>query len=171
MKKIILMALAISSLLSCSNSDDDNSSVAIDGTWKLTAFSTQDPCDFNNDGVATTNFMNETGCYNNSKIVFTGSNTATAAIQEVLIDMTVTVGTTNGYTVVVDCEANPIPENVPWSQNGNIVTIGASPDNLDFTLSGNTLSATIPNFTQIQTYQNGTIITDFTGATLVFTKQ
>jgi hypothetical protein len=172
MKKLLLLVATTTLFISCSKSDDDtNQNASIDGTWKLTAFTTVEPCDFNNDGALTTNFMNETGCYNNSKIVFSGSNTVTSYIQELDIQFDITIGTTNGYLATVDCETTPLPDDTTWSQSGNTVTIGVAPDNIDFTLSGNTLTAVIPDFVDVQTLESGVVVTSASGATLVFTKQ
>lgn len=166
MKKIIVMALAISSLLSCSNSDDDNSNATVDGSWKLTSFTTGDPSDFNNDGTLTTNFINETGCYNDSGILFSSGGSALVEIQE--LDITFNVGSQYplGYFSAIGC-IDATPETLTWSQNGNTVTI----DGLDFALSGNTLTGIVPEFTEVMTLEGGVTVTRITSATLVFTKQ
>jgi hypothetical protein len=173
MKKLLLLVATTVLFVACSKSDDDNTpqNATIDGTWKLTAFTTNSACDFNNDGVLTTNFMNETGCYNNSKIVFSGSNIVTSYLQELDVQFDIVVGSTNGYLSTIDCQANPVPESSTWTQNGNTVTLGTSPDNIDFNLAGNTLTAVIPDFTDVQTLENGVVVTHVTGAILVFTKQ
>lgn len=175
MKKIVLVALATLSLLSCSKSSNDETTTnsTIDGTWKLTTFTTDDACDFNNDGVLTRNFITETGCYNNSKIVFNTGNIATLYMQT--LDITFNIGPSYGplgYQSITDCGAATDPENMSWvNNNNNTITIGTGVDAAIFTVSGNTLTTHIPEFTEVYTLENGVKVTRVTGATLVFTKQ
>lgn len=79
MKKIYLLgSLLFAALTFTACSDDDNNDVVVNqldpttivGTYQLVAVNTEQPTDFNRDGVANTNQMLETQCYNTAKITF-----------------------------------------------------------------------------------------------------
>ena len=169
MKKLLLLLVPALLLISCNN-DDDSSSASVEGTWKLTTFTTSQPSDVNNDGVETTNFIAETNCYNNSFLILSSNSVANARIEELDLTLDLVAGTTDQYEYTVDCLSAEDAFGV-WAQNNNTVTVTIDGEPLDLSLSGNTLSVTIPDFAAIEVEQNGTIVTEFVGATLVFTKQ
>lgn len=90
MKKINLilgtLVFAGLAMTSCSNDDDNNSSVSIAGTYKLTEVNTGSDTDFNKDGTAHENQMEESTCYNGSKIVLNSDNTFTYDIKTILVN-------------------------------------------------------------------------------------
>ena len=47
----------------CSSDDDNNSKPSIVGSWTLVELNATIPMDFNNDGTANRNIMNEISCY------------------------------------------------------------------------------------------------------------
>lgn len=169
MKKLALIALAAFAI-ACS--DDDNDSAAsvnasIDGTWKLTAFTLDEPVDFNGDNAATTNLITESGCYDNSTIEFASGTNATLNLQE--LDITLTT-TELGTELAVDCiDATPMLFTYTVTEN-SVVFDGETEQ--AFVRSGNTLSIHLPGVTGVPVEgTNGEITYDFVGATLVFTKQ
>lgn len=172
MKKIFLLAFSCLALLSCSSDDESSSSstAGVIGTWNLTAFTTSDPTDFNNDGALTTNFLTESGCYDNSTLVLGANNVATINLQE--MDVTFEIDFVNPelseYTI--DCLA-AIPEVGTWAQNNNSVTVTVENEPVTLTLNGNTLTLVIDEFIDIETFDGTDVVYSFTGATLVFTKQ
>ncbi|HYD91277.1 MAG TPA: hypothetical protein VEA37_07285 [Flavobacterium sp.] len=90
MKKISLLAcsLAIAGLgfTSCSDDDNNNDDVRIEGTYDLVEVNTEDETDLNNDGDAHLNQMDESDCYNEGRITLNDDNTFTYIYTAVLID-------------------------------------------------------------------------------------
>lgn len=91
MKKITLSICALAfagiSMVSCSSDDNnDNNGNTIAGTYNLREFNTSNETDLNGDGTSNTNQMNETNCYNDSKIELRADQTFTYEVREVLIN-------------------------------------------------------------------------------------
>ena len=81
MKKFRILACTLLvtgfGLTSCSSDDDNgdvNNDVEIAGTYNLTSVITAEPTDFNDDGSSNENQMEESDCYNNSRIVLNSDN-------------------------------------------------------------------------------------------------
>ncbi|RYD90483.1 MAG: hypothetical protein EOP54_23920 [Sphingobacteriales bacterium] len=167
MKKLVLMAFAAVALVSCS--DDDNENVALTGTWKLTAFNLDEGVDLNNDGTASTSLITESGCYNNSTVVFGSGNSATFNIQELDIDYEIITGTQNSYEYSVDCLAGE-NETATYTVSGNNVafTIGGEP--VVFIQNGNKLTATLVGG-GVPVNDNGETDFQILTGTVEFTKQ
>lgn len=169
MKKLALIALAAFAI-GCS--DDDSNSTAnvnasVDGTWKLTAFTLDEPVDFNGDNAASTNLITESGCYNNSTIVFVSGTNATINLQE--LDVTL-ISTELGSSLAIDC-IDSTPMVSTYSVTDNSVVFDGETEQA-FVRSGNTLSVHLPGVTGVPVEgTDGEITYDFVGATLVFTKQ
>lgn len=179
MKKLFVLAAAAFLTLSCSDDDSNpTTSASVEGTWKLTAFNVNEAVDINDDGTASVDFISETGCYNNSNIVFSGNNVATLSIQELDIELDLVIGTEDSYEYSIDC-VDATPEVATYSVSGNSVSVTSTyvedgvteTETIVMTKSNNTLTVTIPAFTSVPTEENGDIIYTFVGATLVFTKQ
>lgn len=82
MKKIALLAIAVVTLISCSDDDtivnnepEPVAEVPIAGTWKLTELYFNNAADYNNDGIASHDMLSETGCMLQSKIKFNEDKT------------------------------------------------------------------------------------------------
>lgn len=93
MKKINLFVcmLAIAGLGFTSCSDDDssntgNTDVEIAGTYDLREVNTQEATDFDEDGTLHINQMEESDCYNNSKVTFNADNTFTADMNGIIVN-------------------------------------------------------------------------------------
>ena len=168
MKKLLLLLASTIFLFSC-NSDDDSTPSA-EGTWKLTTFTINEAADINNDGNATTNFITETGCYNNSNLILSSNSVANFRLEELDIQLDLVAGTTDQYEYTVDCL--PAEDYLgTWTQNNNSVAIIIDGETENFSLNGNVLSKSFPEFVEIQVNVNGVIEYRTVGATLVFTKQ
>lgn len=157
MKKLALIALTAFLGFSCSG-DDDNNSTSLNGTtWKLTSVTTYEAVDVNEDGVSSTNFMAETGCFDNSTIVFTSS----------------TMATTNMNVYMFGDECFEFEMAASWVKEGNDVTFSFPGEEASetFTLSGNTLTLNSPDFYEFEIETEQGIDTEVIGATLVYTKQ
>ena len=74
------------------------------GTWLLTAWN-GDAIDLNNDGVESTNFLNEMNCYTNETLVFNSNNTGAAmSTSYATFTFDIEIGTTNSYIYTIECE-------------------------------------------------------------------
>ena len=82
MKKFRILACTLLvtgfGLTSCSNDDDNgdvNNDVEIAGTYNLTEVNTAESTDFNDDGSSNENQMEESDCYNDSRIILNSDST------------------------------------------------------------------------------------------------
>ena len=176
MKKLFTLIAAAILTMSCGSDDDAQTNASVNGTWKLTAFELEEAVDFNDDGTASTDLIAETGCYNNSTIVFNDNNgIATFSIQELDIEINLVVGTENTYEYTINCDP-AMAEVATYTVNGNNVTVtfdygdGETEDTV-FVRSGNTLTVTIPEIVYVPEENSGDVSYTFLGATLQFTKQ
>ncbi|OIQ21799.1 MAG: hypothetical protein BM557_03125 [Flavobacterium sp. MedPE-SWcel] len=159
MKKLV--ALAAVAFLSLSCSDEDNTvvntdeEITIDGTWNLTSFNLEQAIDLNNDGTESTDMIAETGCFNNSSLVFDTEDSVLMNFQEIDIDLDIVTGTEDMYEFAIEC-LDAITETATYNVVGNQVFITIQDeDNSDLeetiilTQSENTLTVTIPEYTEI----------------------
>jgi hypothetical protein len=138
MKKFVLLALSAFGLLSCSGDDDNNSTdnVSLTGTWKLTAATLPVGTDFNNDGIASTDFITETRCFNNSTITFT-DDVASAILNMQSVD--IAEGDDGRFTV----NCGGIEESyAPFTVSGSTVTLTSDEYHVPFSKEGNKLTTT-----------------------------
>lgn len=175
MKKLFFAAALIGlTLISCSDDDSNPTTVnaSIDGTWKLTGFTLDNSIDLNGDGVASTDMVNETECYNDSELVFNNATEASLTLQGVDVEVT---GSGNDWTVTVDCMAAETLTGT-YTVTDTTVTlsgeIGDEGEDVVMVRSGNTLSV---HFDEIQSIPiegpNGTTFYSVVGGTVTFTKQ
>ena len=179
MKKLFVLAAMAFLTVSCSD-DDNNStgSTSIEGTWKLTTFDHNEEVDLNEDGTASADMISESGCYGNSNITFSADQVATINIEELEINLDLVVGTEDSYEYSLEC-VESTPEVATYSVSGNSVSVVSTyiedgvteTETIVLTRSGNTLTVSIPAFTDVPVEENGEISYSFVGATLVFTKQ
>jgi hypothetical protein len=147
MKKLLLIALAPFAIVSCNNDDDNDENVSLYGTWKLTSATLPVGVDFNNDGTASTDFMAETGCFNNSTIIFTDD------VASAIVDMqSVDILQQNNGSYSVTCTAAETTY-APFTESGSIVTLTSDDFSAPFSRVGNRLTSS------------------YNGTTVVFTKQ
>lgn len=170
MKKLFFAAALVGlTLASCNDDDDTVVNAAVEGNWKLTGFTLDEPVDFNNDGTLSTNLITETGCYNASGLVFSGTGQAVVSLQS--IEATIT-GDNSNPTINIEC----LPADVAigtYTITQNTVTLsgGAGDGDMDVVLtrSGNTLSVYFPEMQDVPV--EGEAEVSVVGATLTFTKQ
>ncbi len=93
MKRIKLLACSLMvaglGFTSCSDDDSDsnnNNDNEIAGTYKLTQVNTEDATDFDEDGTLHENQMEESDCYDDSKITFRSDNTFTADMNSIIVN-------------------------------------------------------------------------------------
>lgn len=180
MRKLVVSLFVLTALVftSCESDDDGSSSSNIQGTWKLTAWNSVESFDLNNDGVASTNLLDEMDCYNNETIVF--ANNVATAISTSYADITaeIVVGTTNEFNYSIDCEQEFSSDDAIFTVNGNTVTItttemfdGEVSENvLVATINGNTLSFVVEEGLYIYNDANFDTVVE-QDLTFVYTKQ
>ena len=147
LSKLLLLSILCVTVFSCSSDDDDNdSAVSAVGVWQLTAIDLETAFDLDMDGTASTNFKEETDCYQNETILFnadgTGSINATS-YAEIGIEPTTDIDAEPVFTV--DCIDEIEIDAFTWAQDGNQVTT-TDVDNFDatMTISGNEIRIVIP---------------------------
>jgi hypothetical protein len=174
MKKLFGLLFIAIAFTACS-SDDDNSSdtTSLEGTWKMTAFNTENAYDLNNDGMASTSVMDETNCYQNETLVFNADGATGTAVNSSYaeIELTLVAGTTDEYEYTVTCVSEDDSTPFAYIQNGNNVTLTVAGSNQAATLSGNTLTYVIQEGFFVEVENNGTTATVTEDITFVFTKQ
>jgi hypothetical protein len=137
-------------------------SSGVQGVYKLTAFNTSVPTDLNGDGTPHPNQMDEVTCFNNTLLTINANNTYTANQRGVDLDLS------GGYECFVDPD-----DSGTWILNGNQITFTSSDITVPpytFTVSGNTLSATVPDGT-VLTETNNVVVELTCDITFIYTKQ
>jgi hypothetical protein len=125
MKKITLLLIAATMALSCS--DDDNTPVSLDGTWKLahaTLGFDLEHGDVNNDGIVSENFVDEQPCLGDATIVFNANDSAVfspTCFSNEYLPQTLTYTTSgNTTTFVYDSLETPgLQRKVTFKRSGN----------------------------------------------------
>tara|TARA_R110000850_G_scaffold277058_1_gene421944 strand:+ start:189182 stop:189739 length:558 start_codon:yes stop_codon:yes gene_type:complete len=172
MKKVFSLVLFAVLFASCSSDDDNNNTVAIEGTWKMTAFKSQNAYDLNGDGVISNDIMAQTNCYENETLVFnsngTGANLSTSYAD---ITLEVVAGTTDEYEYSVACVTESTTTAFVWTQNGDTVTLTDSGVTFTGAQDGNKLTFAISNGFEIEVEEGDGVATVTETLTLEYTKQ
>jgi hypothetical protein len=172
MRKLLIASLITVVLLfltSCTNDDDSsNSNDTLSGTWKLTAFNSTTAYDWNNDGTASINILDEVDCLENETFVFGSNNTVVVNNTSFLdLEIELVIGTTDEFTFFVDCEQEISSFSLMYTRDGNSVVFNDDGDLLEGTISGNTLSFLLEGNIDIEDENGGTE----ENITLVYTRQ
>ncbi len=135
----ITLSIAIAfTMMACEGQDDEIQNASIEGTYKLTTFTVSAPVDYNNDGVETTDLIEETGCFDASDIIILPNGSAVFNIQSLNIDYIPEDENGNPATVV-ECYFDG-PETASYTSSNNLVTFSVGEESLSFTRNGNTLT-------------------------------
>ncbi|RMA66297.1 beta-barrel fold lipoprotein [Ulvibacter antarcticus] len=174
MKNLFIVLLITLVFVGCNKDDDNNdNNSSVEGTWKLTAFNTENAYDFNGDGTASTNVMDETACYQNETVEFTSNSSGTATNRSYAdITLDLITGSTTEYEYSVNCVPEVDIETFTWAQNGNNVVITSFDGPSTATLNGSELTFVIQSgfFVDVEDGSGGTTsITE--DITIVYTKQ
>lgn len=115
MKKINSFMLAVAgcfALASCSSDDNGggNPNATVAGTYNMTSWNSPNAIDFDNDGTSSANMMDESTCYDNSKMVLHQDGTYTMAYNFIGI-----TGTTASCAPVENTSGT-------WVRSGNTIT-------------------------------------------------
>jgi hypothetical protein len=163
MKKIFTLGLISLLSLSCSKEDESTTT----GTYILTSITTDDALDFNNDGVSSKNFILESGCPSDSKIILSENGSLIYQLQIAEVNLNNPGAVTNSYTS--NCiEPSAFPGT--WIEAGPNLIFTIENSSEEFIKNGNTISFYGPDFIEYLENTNGTTVINSTGATVVFTK-
>jgi hypothetical protein len=171
MKKLLTLILVAAIFVSCS-SDDDNGKVAVEGTWKMTSFKSQNAYDINGNGTISNDIMGQTNCFQNETIIFNSNNTGAEVSRSYLdIDLELVAGSTTEYEYNVQCISENTTTAFNWIKSGNTVTVTQAGSVFAGTQNGNEITFTLPNAFVIEVQQgNGTaFITQ--NVTVIYKKQ
>jgi len=171
MKKLLSLVLIAAIFVSCS-SDDDDAGVAVEGTWKMTAFNTQNAYDLNGDGIISNDVMGQTGCLQNETIIFNANNTgADMSTSRIDIELELVVGTTDEYEYSFECLNIAETTAFTWTQNGNTIVITQAGFSFSGTLSGNEITFLIPEGFPVPVVEGEGTATVNEDLTIVYQKQ
>lgn len=172
MKKLVTLILVAAIFVSCS-SDDDNGSVAIEGTWKMTAFKSQNAYDLNGDGIISNDIMGQTNCFQNETMIFNANHTgADMSTSRLEIDLELVAGSTNEYEYTVNCVNENNTSAFTWTKNGDIVTVSQGGTTFSGTQDGDKITIKKLNGFTIEVPQgNGGTTYISEEVTIVYKKQ
>lgn len=165
-KSLILFTLCFI-VVSCSSDDEGNVTLTPEGQWLVSSLLVESSFDFDGDGTASRDLFAETSCYDGNYIEFfeTGNVTIDIDFTYIFVD--------NNNEQDFECQ-NGFGLTSSWMQNGNTITVENDDEQGDIvgTISGNTLTVTIPNGFEIETYDaiNNQVIEVYEDFTIVFTK-
>lgn len=131
------LAFVVALSLTACEDQDDKITANIEGTYKLTTFTLSAPVDYNNDGVATTDLIEESGCYDDSEITLLANGSAIFDIQSIEIDY---MEDENGNPATeVECYSEG-PETANYTFSNSTVTFSVAGESISFARSGNALT-------------------------------
>jgi hypothetical protein len=145
MKKLTLALFTCLSFIvftSCTTEDIDDTSTIL-GEWTLTSWAVDTPIDLNNDGTPQLEFS--PGCLTDSTINFMDASNATVFYSS---EVTYNTRMENGKVIfMTSCstDSDRMPTIVNYTINNNSVMIDIEGEVMVLTLSGNTLTMTVPN--------------------------
>ncbi|MCW4468712.1 hypothetical protein OGH69_07050 [Flavobacterium sp. MFBS3-15] len=159
MKKMTMVAFAATALLalSCSSDDNDTTTSAVAGKWKLTSVTTNEPFDGNGDGTESTDLLTEAGnCLPDSYLEFGSDGSFTSFMN---------VAPEEGAT----CEATTKEGSyeLEYLSVKTEVEIEGETERITYQKSGNLLRINIPEFYQAEIDGNPVKL----NAKMIFTKQ
>lgn len=171
MKKLVTLILVAAFFVSCSSDDDDNQ-IAIEGTWKMTAFKTQNAYDLNGDGIISNDIMGQTNCFQNETLIFNSNNTgANMSTSYLEITLELVAGSTTEYEYNVECISENSTTAFTWTQEGNTVVVTEAGIVLTGEQNGSEITFFIPNGYPIPVEQGGSTATITEDLTIVYQKQ
>jgi hypothetical protein len=168
MKNLFFIFCMASVIFTSCSSDGGDGDTSIVGTWKLTTWSINMPLDLNNDGVSSTNLLDEVGCTNNETLVFEANGVISSndsfnpKIAVILLD-----DTANDYVFDIVCAEGVIGFATSYTQtNDNTVVF----NDKESTISGHQLSCVYEDAIKIYN-EDLTEVVATKNLTLVYTKQ
>lgn len=168
MKLRFLTLAALSAVLFSCSSDDDNNNVSNpEGLYVVSAFTIDAPQDLNGDGVASTNILNETHCFDGGFIQLNSNNTFTASSEGMEITLT------DEGVEEVSCSDDGNFSGT-WSASGNHITMtysdGGDEYSDTFDINNNAITYSIQDG-EVVGMAGGNPVYVTTDISLVYTKQ
>ncbi|NCT16707.1 MAG: hypothetical protein COZ75_10180 [Flavobacteriaceae bacterium CG_4_8_14_3_um_filter_34_10] len=171
MKKVFSLLMVAMIFAACS-SDDDNANVSLEGTWKMTAFKSENAYDVNGNGTISNDIMQQTNCYQNETVVFNANNTvAFVSTSYADIELVLVAGSTTDYEYNITCVNENDTTAGTWSQTNNTVIITDAFGVYTATQTGSTLTFVIPNGFPIEVTQGSGTATITEDLTITYEKQ
>ena len=147
MKKYIVSLIVVLSLLTACKGDDVEKETTIEGTWKLTAWKSANAYDFNGDGQASTNLLNELNCYDNELIIFNANGSGIIKSNSYAeVTATLVTGSETSYTYTIDCVETQDNSFFTWSRNGNTISLTENDETDSFNLDNNNFSFLVKDY-------------------------
>lgn len=172
MNKLILnlaIACALVFFTSCSTDDvQDSDNDAIKGIWKLTAWNVDEGFDINQDGIVSSNLLNEIDCSRNETLFF--DDNGVVSLNTTFnpdLDITLIDENTNEYNFNVVCDTEGVISlATSYTIDDSMIMIGES----EATVQGNLISLVFED--RIKIYNEDlTQVVATQDLTLVYTKQ
>jgi len=134
MKNLIILIIAIT-ISSCSVDDNSKTKVSgLEGTYRLTSYTVENPYDLNADGTATTNIIAETNCFNNNLFIFDVDNRGESQ-NATKLDIDLEPNSNNQYEYSLNCIDTPDNTAFFYNIEDKIVRVTSSGNTIDGTLS------------------------------------
>jgi hypothetical protein len=174
MKKLLLLAGIAACFTACTNDEElfggfEEPFSAV-GYWKLTSMTVETPVDINGDGTASTDFMAESGCYQNELLQLLPNNTG-VIVSNSYLDISVEGSFPDEVTFTSECvnelEETPITN---YTINAEAITITDGDGTvIAGTLVGNTMTFIIPDGQIYMDEEFNVVLQE--DLTMVYTKQ
>lgn len=136
-KNFFTLLLAAVLISSCSSDDGESDGSSIVGTWDAIEVNLGESVDWNDDGTASENLMDEIDCFA-ATATFTADGEYSSATTQINFDIT-----EEGYTITC---GGPVPASGTYSTEGNTLRITDDEDDESrestYSISGNTLTVT-----------------------------
>lgn len=174
MKKLVLLAGIALSLTACTNDEElfggFEPPFSVAGSWKLTAMTVETPVDINEDGTASTDYLAETGCYQNELIQLLPNNTG-KTISNSYLELSVEGTFPDEVTFIKECIVELEETNITnYTINEQTISItDADGTVISGTLVGNTMTFIIPDGQIYLDAELNIVLQE--DLTLVYTKQ
>lgn len=174
MKKLLLLAGVATCFTACTNDEElfggfEEPFSAV-GYWKLTSMTVETPVDINEDGTASTDFMAESGCYQNELMQLLPNNTG-VIVSNSYLNISVEGSFPDEVTFTTECvneiEETPITN---YTINAETITITDGDGTvIAGTLVGNTMTFIIPDGQIYMDAEMNVVLQE--DLTMVYTKQ
>jgi hypothetical protein len=156
---------------SCVSNNDEEVTTGLEGLWRLISVTTENPFDFNNDGIANTDLLIETPCYPNETIEFNAGGTGVVTSRSYAEITANFVGNTDEIVYLVECFEDLVTDNITWEQNGSSVNITIGTLTIVATQNGDQLIFVVPSGFEFEGAENGGITTLLETVTFTYQKQ
>lgn len=171
MKKLLftLLTLCILAFTSCSSEDIENpNNSSIVGVWELTAWNVVNGFDFNNDGIISTNLLNEINCTKEETLVFEANSVVSLNTTfKPDIEIAQSNSINSEYSFNINCDTDGVVSlATSYTFDGNNIVFGETIASID----GNQITIVFMDTIEIYN-EDVTEVIETRDLTLVYTKQ